>query len=96
LDELTSIVLRNAERHDRQTEKINATLNRAIRLGVREFRRQRVERVELEAKLEAKLAQAAALLDEKLTQLAAAQLVTEEKLQRFLQRSPNGKSWTDQ
>ena len=46
--------------------RTDARLNRAIRLGVREVRTERAKRREL---------------DEKITQLAAAQLVTEEKMQ---------------
>ena len=56
-------------------------LDRAVRLAVREARQERKKRREMDERL-----------DEKITQLAAAQLVTEEKLQRFLdsQRGANG------
>src|SRR5579862_8577941 len=84
------------ERHEREMEEIRkegvatrAELRRAIRLGIQEARSQRRRRHELDEKL----AQSAAALDEKITQLAAAQLVTEEKLQRFinsLHRGGNG------
>lgn len=52
-------------------------LDQAIRLAVQEARRERKRRAEL---------------DEKITQLASAQLVTEEKLQRFIDsQRTNGK-----
>lgn len=57
---------------------INHTLRRAIRLGVREARNQRKRNQ---------------VLDEKITQLSAAQVVTEEKLQKLidaLRRGGNG------
>lgn len=59
-------------------ERTDRRLDRAISLAVQEARRERKRRAEL---------------DEKITQLASAQLVTEEKLQRFIdsQRSTNGK-----
>jgi hypothetical protein len=53
---------------DRLGARTDARLDRAIRLGVQEARNERRKRREL---------------DEKLTQLAAAQLVTEEKVQRL-------------
>lgn len=53
----------------RATER---TLRRAVVLGVREARQGRKRRQELEARTE-----------EKFTQLAAAQLITEEKLQHL-------------
>ena len=63
------------ERHDREMEDIcregrafRGDLRRAFALGVREARHQRKLRLEL---------------DEKITQLAAAQLVTEEKVQNL-------------
>ena len=54
--------------HDQALARIDARLDRAIRLDVQEARRERRGRREL---------------DEKLTQLAAAQLVTEEKVQKL-------------
>jgi len=64
------------ERHDREMEEIRregramrTDMRRAFSMGVREARNARRRRQEL---------------DEKITQLAAAQLVTEEKLQRFI------------
>jgi hypothetical protein len=64
------------ERHDREMEDIRregramrADMRRAFAMGVREARNARRRRQEL---------------DEKITQLAAAQLVTEEKLQQFI------------
>jgi len=80
-----------AERHDREMEairreatKMRADFRRAFAMGVREARHARVRRNELEARF-----------DEKITQLAAAQLVTEEKLQRLIdsqRRGGNGNS----
>ncbi|MGO4881718.1 MAG: hypothetical protein ACLP59_12955 [Bryobacteraceae bacterium] len=75
------------ERHNREMEDIRrleratrSDLRRAFAMGVREARNARRRRQEL---------------DEKITQLAAAQLVTEEKLQLFiesLRRGTNGRS----
>jgi hypothetical protein len=66
------------ERHEREMAEIRrlalatrVDLRRAIALAVREARHERSRRRELEGKM-----------DEKITQLAAAQLVTEEKLQK--------------
>jgi hypothetical protein len=63
------------ERHDREMEDIRregrafrSDLRRAFAMGVREARNERKRRQEL---------------DEKITQLAAAQLITEEKLQNL-------------
>ena len=63
------------ERHDREMEDIRregrafrGDLRRAVALGVREARNERRRRQEL---------------DDKITQLAAAQLITEEKLQHL-------------
>jgi hypothetical protein len=77
------------KRHDREMEDIRregramrADLRRAFSMGVQEARNARRRRQELEEKL-----------DEKITQLAAAQLITEEKLQRFIdsmERNRNG------
>ncbi len=68
------------ERHDREMEEIRregramrADMRRAFAMGVREARNARRRRQELEEKF-----------DEKITQLSAAQLITEEKLQRFI------------
>jgi hypothetical protein len=55
--------------HDREIRRIDARLSRFVKLGVEEARRHRV-------RMQA--------LDEKIKQLAAAQVVTEEKLQRFI------------
>ena len=88
LNQLTAIVIQNEERHDREISAIRAQLRRAIRVGVQEARAERARRRELDERLSL----AAAAADGKLTQLAAAQLVTEEKLQRLLDfRSTNGK-----
>lgn len=48
---------------------------RAVRMGIQEARNQRKR---------------SAVLDEKITQIAAAQLVNEELLKRFLERGGNG------
>jgi hypothetical protein len=62
--------------HDREISRIDARLSRLVNLGVLEARRHRVRMQALE---------------EKITQIAAAQLITEEKLQRFLSwRGTNG------
>ena len=68
--------------HERIIARIDRLLDRAVRLGVLEARQERRKRREL---------------DEKMTQLAAAQLVTEEKMQSmqaaleaFLKRGGNG------
>ena len=57
------------DRHDREMSEIRSALSRAVRAGIEEQRRERVRRNEL---------------DGKITQLAAAQVVTEEKLQKLL------------
>ena len=68
--------------HERTMQQINSTLqriddrlDRAVRLSVREARSERIKRREL---------------DEKITQLAAAQLVTEEKLQGLIEALKRG------
>jgi hypothetical protein len=68
-----------AEEHQ---ERMDRRLSRAIRLAVAEARRERARRRELEDRIEIAI-----------TRLAAAQLVTEEKLQRFLEwrSGTNGK-----
>src|ERR1043166_1037356 len=57
------------ERHYKEMAAIRSEIRRAVLLSVREARQERRKRRDL---------------DDKITQLAAAQLVTEEKLQRFL------------
>ena len=54
-------------RHDREMAAIRAELNRAVRLSVEETRRERLRRKDL---------------DDKITQLAAAQLLTEEQIKQ--------------
>ncbi len=70
--------------------KLRQDLNRAVRLGIQEARAERRRRREMDERLDAKIA----VLDEKITQLAAAQLVTEEKLQRLIdfQQGGNGRA----
>lgn len=70
------------EQHDRMISDMNNTLRRAIRMGVKDARRQRTRNAEF---------------DQKMTQIAAAQLVNEELLKqnegllkRFLERGGNG------
>jgi hypothetical protein len=94
LHELTGVALENegraaaalaaaSEQHDREMAEIRAALRQAVVLAIRGARQERAKRREL---------------DEKITQIAAAQLASEEKmnqlaaaLQRFLERSSNGK-----
>ena len=71
-----------AERHDREMADLRradaalrANLRRAVALGVREARNARRRRSEL---------------DEKITQLSAAQLLTEETLRRFINSIGHG------
>jgi DNA-binding FrmR family transcriptional regulator len=68
LTELTG----NVERHDKQIAATNATLRRAIRLSVEEHRRERVRQQEMDARF-----------DEKITQLASAQLLAEEEIKEL-------------
>ncbi|SPE34116.1 hypothetical protein SBA6_330011 [Candidatus Sulfopaludibacter sp. SbA6] len=67
-----------AARHDREIQRIDNRLDRAIKLGVRELRNERRRRQEMDARW-----------DEKMTQLAAAQLLTEEKQQHLDVRLEN-------
>jgi hypothetical protein len=70
----------SAETHDREVAQIRGILRRAIVAGVREARAARKRHEEL---------------DLKITQLAAAQLITEEELQKLIasqRRSTNGGS----
>jgi hypothetical protein len=55
--------------HDREISRIDARLSRFVKLGIMETRRHG-------ARMQ--------VLDEKITQLAAAQLITEDRLQRFI------------
>lgn len=61
------------ERHDREMGDIRAELRRAIRLGIEESRAERRRRRE-----------AGERLDSAISNLAAAQVVTEERLRRFI------------
>jgi predicted nucleic acid-binding Zn-ribbon protein len=69
MDGLTDRMLEVEERHDREMADVRAELRRAVRLSVQEHRNERARRQEL---------------DKKITQLAAAQVITEEKLQRLI------------
>jgi hypothetical protein len=62
--------------------KTENVLRRAIAAGVLEARRQRRRSRELDEKI--------SHADDKITQLASAQIVTEELLQAFLKRGGNG------
>jgi len=63
-------------RHDRDMAEIRNTLRIAIRLSVQDARRQRKRNQEF---------------DEKLNQIASAQLRNEESLNKFLERGGDGK-----
>ena len=70
----------SAQRHDQEMSAIRGEFRRAVRLGVHELRAERKRRQEL---------------DDKITQLAAAQLLTEQTLQNFIKslgRGTNGGS----
>jgi hypothetical protein len=62
--------------HHKTMARIDRRLDRAIRLGVQDARRQRKWNQEF---------------DQKMTQIAAAQLVNEQLLKAFLERGGNGK-----
>jgi hypothetical protein len=66
-----------------ETAAINKTLRRAVRLGVREARSQRKRSQVLDEKI-TQLSAAQLVTEEKLTQLSASQLLTEEKLQKLI------------
>jgi uncharacterized protein Yka (UPF0111/DUF47 family) len=81
------------ERHEREMadirregDRMRTDMRRAFAMGVREARNERRRRRELDQKIN----QANSTLDEKITQLAAAQLITEEKLQAFLESMRRG------
>ena len=59
------------ERHNREIASINRTLRRAVHLAVHEARNERHKRREL---------------DDYITKLAAAQLITEERLRELIER----------
>jgi hypothetical protein len=72
LQELAETSAANAARHDRQIAQINNILRRAIRASVEEHRRERVRRQEMDKRF-----------DEKITQLASAQLLNEGETQKL-------------
>jgi hypothetical protein len=81
------------ERHEREMadirregDRMRTDMRRAFAIGVREARNERRRRRELDEKIN----QANSALDEKIGQLAAAQLITEEKLQAFLESMRRG------
>jgi hypothetical protein len=88
LEQLANVSSQLAHVADLQV-RTDRRLDRAIRLAVQEARQERKRRQELDERL----SKAGTEADEKITQLAAAQLVTEEKLQRLIdaQRGANGK-----
>jgi hypothetical protein len=63
--------------HDREIGAIRKNLARAVKLSVLEARHERKRRQEL---------------DEKITQLAAAQLLTEQELRKFIRATLRGKN----
>jgi hypothetical protein len=65
------------KRHDDALARIDRRLDRAIRLGVQDTRRQRQRNIEF---------------DGKMTELAAAQVVTEEKLQGLIDALRGGEN----
>jgi hypothetical protein len=88
---------------DETLNRVSRRLDRAVKLGVKEARNERKRRQELDARVtaahealaaaQATEAAASAALDEKITQLTAAQLVSEEKWQSFMdfmRRGGNG------
>lgn len=90
---LAAMQLKTEERLDglaAMQEKTEERLQRAIDFGVEEARRERERRREAITKAEARHQAAMAAIDGKLDQLASAQLVTEQLLQRFLARGGNG------
>jgi hypothetical protein len=75
LELLARMHVEGEERHNREMGAMRAYLNHAVRFAVREARNERKRRKELELRT-----------DEKITQLAAAQLITEERMQELYQR----------
>ena len=85
-----------AERHEaltqtvelqaREIAQIGPALRRAIELGVRELRNERKRRQALDEKM----TQANTMLNQKMAELADAQMATEEKLQAFIKYSMRG------
>jgi len=82
LEQLAHVAALQAQAEERQA-RTDRRLDRAIRLAVVEERRERKRRRELEERL-----------DQKITQLAAAQLVTEETLQRWIEERRRGTNGT--
>ena len=84
IEETLDAIDARLDRAVKQGERTDARLNRAITLAVREARAERARRSKANTEF-----------DDKMTQLAAAQLVTEEKLQGLidsLRRGGNGHS----
>jgi hypothetical protein len=81
IDERLERLTGSVEQLSAAQQKTETALRRAITLSVREARAERKRR-----------AMAVAQIDDQITKLAAAQLITEEKLQRFLEglRGKNG------
>ena len=75
------------EKSEGRLEKTEALLRRATRASVQEARDERKRRHELNEEFDKKMTQLAAaqlITEEKVSQLTAAQLVTEQKLQGFI------------
>jgi hypothetical protein len=88
LEQLAHVTVLQAKAEERQ-ERMDRRLSRAIRLAVEEARRERARRRELDERVDRSRSE----MEEAIARLAAAQLVTEEKLQRFLEgrTGTNGK-----
>lgn len=76
MEELAGRSAEMDERHDRLSLELRNDFRRAVRMSIEEQRRERARRADL---------------DGKITQLAAAQVVTEEKLQALIDALRNGK-----
>jgi hypothetical protein len=82
IEETLAAIDARLDRAAKQGDRTDARLDRAVRLAVQEARAERARRRKANAEF-----------DEKMTQLAAAQLVTDEKLQGLidsLRRGGNG------
>lgn len=99
LEQLAHVAVLQAKAEERQDkvearqDRTDRRLSRAIRLAVEEARRERARRRELEERTEKAHREMEERIEQYITRLSAAQLVTEEKLQRFLEwrSGQNGK-----
>ena len=87
------------EQNQAAIAELDRRVRRSVRLAIEEARAERRKRREMDARYKEQIAQSDARFQEQMTnlnilmnQLAAAQLVTEEKLQRYLEsrRGTNG------